>query len=231
MASAQLLSDSYRAQRIRCVIADKSVALSAGLTVLLESGHDIDVVGTATSRADLVALVSKQAIDVVVVGFEPLREALDACREVRTVPALVLTSSKAKSDVIEALRADVPGLLSKETPIDDVAKALSSLAVGGRAYPEGWERAVVEWVDRSRSHGRKGTIGPLTAREQEIVQLVVNGCSNKQLARTLGIAQQTVKNHLHNIMMKVEVESRTELVMWALDGRFVRQSTPKGERC
>lgn len=130
--------------------------------------------------------------------------------------------------MIEVLRADVRGLLSKDAPIGDIARALRTLAAGGRIYPEGWERALVDWVDSARYRAKKGPVGPLTARESQVVQLVVDGCSNKQVAQALGIAHQTVKNHIHNIMAKLEIYSRTELVMWALDGRFVRRNPGLG---
>ena len=230
MESAQDTPTSREHPPIRCIIADKSVALAAGLAVLLEGEDGMEVLGVATRLPELHALVETHEADVLVIGFEPLSRAIEAACLAPQIPALILAPRQARSDVIDALRADVRGLLAKDAAIADVARALRLLASGGRAYPEGWERSLVEWIDRARPAARKRTIPPLTAREQEVVQLVVNGKSNKQVARALGIAQQTVKNHLHNIMNKLAIESRTDLVVWALDGRFVRETSPTNQR-
>lgn len=221
---------SDRAHRLRCVIADGSVAFSAGLAMLLARDHGVDIVGQATSREHFVALVKATHIDVAIIGFEPFRRALEARFDIPDTPALLLRSGHATSDIIEALRADVPGLLSKDASIDDMARALPALVAGRRVYPDGWERALVAWVDQARYRDRKGTIEPLTTREQEIVQLVVDGCSNRQVALVLGIAQQTVKNHLHSVLRKVGGASRNDLVIWALEKGFVRQVDPDSRR-
>ena len=123
------------------------------------------------------------------------------------------------------LRANVSGLLPKDTSVEELVDALRLVGSGGSALPQGWEGALDDWLDGAKRLNRTD-IGPLTTREQQIVRLVVQGHSNKQVARMLGIAPQTVKNHLYSIMKKLKVESRTELVMLVLDGTFVQRPDP-----
>jgi len=180
----------------------------------------------AQSEEDLHARIGRTRFDVLVVGFEPLPSAISVARAVAPVPTLILASSLGPSQVIDALRAGVFGLLSKDTPPGQLREAVRLVAAGRRAFPEGWEFSLAEWVTNSGHRGRRCEIEPLTIRECDIVQLVVDGLSNKQIARALGISVQTVKNHLHNVMSKLDISSRTELVIWALDGRFSRRVTP-----
>ena len=210
---------------IRCVIVDRSIVLSAGLRLVLQGEESVDVVGTVQSRAELAALLGHQEVDVVVIGLEPLAEAIFVARQSDPIPALILSSSQSRSDLMAVLRANVSGLLPKDTSVEELVDALRLVGSGGRALPQAWEGELVNWLDGAKRLNRSD-IGPLTTREQQIVQLVVQGHSNKQVARMLGIAPQTVKNHLYSIMKKLQVESRTELVMLALDGTFVQRPDP-----
>lgn len=218
--SAQRHDRLARAGQISCVIGDRSATFSAGLSVVLQRHAGIEVVGQARSEDELSTILGRRPLDVLVLGFEPLSAAISVARATAPVPALILTSSLGPSHVIDALRAGVLGLLSKDAPPDQLREAVQLVASGRRAYPTGWELSVAEWVSNAGRRGRRCEIEPLTVRECDIVQLVVDGLSNKQIARQLGISLQTVKNHVHNVMSKLDMSSRTELVIWAMDGRF-----------
>jgi DNA-binding NarL/FixJ family response regulator len=210
-----------RSRSVRCLVADRSVAFSAGLAMVLGAGQDAQVVGQASSPADIFAALDGGDVGVLVLGFEPVADALQVVEEAHGVPVLLLSSAYEPADVVAAVRAGARGLMSKEASVEELTGALEVVARGGLAFPAGWEQLLISWAEGS-AHGRaRGLREPLTAREQEIVQLVVDGYTNKELAKALGIAQQTVKNHLHNIMGKLDVRSRGELLVWALDGRFV----------
>jgi DNA-binding NarL/FixJ family response regulator len=205
---------------LSCAIADRSATFAAGLSFVLQQQAGIDIVAEAYSEPTLYAAMDGRPIDVLVVGFEPLPSAISVARAMAPVPTLLLASSLGPSHVIDALRAGVLGLLSKDARPDLLREAVRLVASGRRAFPEGWELSVAEWVTNSGRLDRRYEIEPLTVREGDIVQLVVDGLSNKQIARALGISVQTVKNHAHNVMTKLNISSRTELVVWALDGRF-----------
>ena len=100
------------------------------------------------------------------------------------------------------------------------------MAAGRTAFPAGWERLLVSRLDGRRPPGhRVGDPVTLTQRERDIVQLIVDGHSNKALAAALEIAHQTAKNHVRHVMAKLRVTSRVQLVAWALERGYVPTQT------
>ncbi|HTC81551.1 MAG TPA: response regulator transcription factor, partial [Acidimicrobiia bacterium] len=142
------------------------------------------------------------------------------------VPVLVLTWSRREDDLLDALRAGATGFLHKEVEPDELLRAIEAVAAGRTAFPPGWERLLVSRLDGHRPPGhRLHDPVTLTQRERDIVQLIVDGHSNKALAAALGIAHQTAKNHVRHVMAKLRVTSRVQLVAWALERGYVPTQT------
>ena len=192
---------------IRCVVGDGSEVYLEGLEAVLARAA-VDVVGRALTPEEMVDEVRRVRPDAAVAAFDPPAEAIAVAGLVAPVPVLVLAWSTLEADLVAALRAGAQGYLGKGARAQELAAALGRVSRGRSVFPAGWERVVVGMVDR-----RAG--GHLTARELEIVRLVVEGCSNKEIARRLGIAPQTAKNHLRNMMAKIDVKSRLQLSHWA----------------
>ena len=212
--------------RFRCVLGDRSVFFAEGLAAILEQSGEATIVGRTHSPDEVPALVADLAPDVAIVSFEPPAVAVALVRQLPEVPVLVLSWSRREDDLLDALRAGATGFVHKEVEPDELVRAIGDVAAGRTAFPAGWERLLVSRLDGHRpvSHRRHDPVS-LTQRERDIVQLVVDGHSNKALAAALGIAHQTAKNHVRHVMAKVRVNSRVQLCAWAIERGYVPTRT------
>jgi two-component system nitrate/nitrite response regulator NarL len=172
-------------------------------------------------------LVNTLRPDVVIASFEPPALAVAVARLVHDRPVLVLTWSRREDDLIDALRAGAGGLVHKDAEPEEILEAIADVAAGRSAFPPGWERLLVSRLDGhvpGGAHRRRDSVS-LTQRERDIVQLIVDGHSNKGLAAALGIAHQTAKNHVRHVMTKARVSSRTQLCAWAIERGYAPTQT------
>jgi len=211
---------------IRCVVGDRSVVYTQGLTAVLAKSRTAVVVGTTPVPTDVPALVTRLRPDVVIASFEPPADTLPLLRAIHDAPLLVLTWSRREDDLVDAVRAGALGFVHKEAAAESLLGALGNVAAGRTAFPPGWERALVSRLDGHRPNGyRRGDPVTLTQRERDIVQLIVDGHSNKAVATSLGIAHQTAKNHVRHVMAKLAVNSRVQLCAWALERGYIPSQT------
>ncbi|MGH9034978.1 MAG: LuxR C-terminal-related transcriptional regulator [Acidimicrobiia bacterium] len=220
---------------IRCVLGDRSAFFTEGLTSVLRRGGEAAIVGSTAEPRDLPGLVARLNPDVAIVSFEPPAAALAATRALQPgtggspgidVPVLLLTWSRREDDLLDALRAGATGFVHKEVDPEDLTRAVVEVASGRTAFPLGWERLLVSRLDGHRPTGqRRGDPVTLTSRERDIVQLIVDGHSNKAQASRLGIAHQTAKNHVRHVMAKLRVTSRVQLCAWALERGYAPSAT------
>ncbi|MGH8991130.1 MAG: LuxR C-terminal-related transcriptional regulator [Acidimicrobiia bacterium] len=221
---------------IRCVLGDRSAFFTEGLTTVLRRGGQAAIVGSTAEPGELAGMVARLNPDIAIVSFEPPAAALAATRTLRPggagfvpgvdVPVLLLTWSRREDDLLDALRAGATGFVHKEVEPEDLTRSVVEVASGRTAFPLGWERLLVSRLDGHRPTGqRRGDPVTLTRRERDIVQLIVDGHSNKALAATLGIAHQTAKNHVRHVMAKLRVTSRVQLCAWALERGYAPSAT------
>lgn len=211
--------------RLRCLVADRSPVFAQGLTLVLES-NGFTTVGCVDSPAGIPAFLRGRKIDVVLSCFEPLADALSVAEVVTDVPVLILSSSESDEAIVEAIRSRALGLLRKDAAEEELAGAVRAVGSRQPAFPAGWESTLLRLVGVG-GYQPGGDETMLTSREQHIVELLVVGYSNKQVARRLGIAEQTVKNHVRHIMTKLGVSSRVQLCRWALEPT-VRSAQARG---
>jgi DNA-binding NarL/FixJ family response regulator len=212
--------------RIRCVLGDRSVFFTEGLRAILRQSPVATIIGTTQSPEEVPGLVNRMEPDVVLVSFEPPPASLAVARIIPDVPVLVLTWSRREDDLLDALRAGATGFVHKEVEPEELLQSIEAVAAGRTAFPPGWERLLVSRLDGHRPAGhRLHDPVTLTQRERDIVQLIVDGHSNKALAAALGIAHQTAKNHVRHVMAKLRVTSRVQLVAWALERGWVPTQT------
>lgn len=214
---------------LRCVVGDRSVFFTEGLRSVL-ADHDVEVVGTAAEPDELPGLVESLGPDLLIAAFEPSDESVRVVPRVHPCPVLVLTWSRRFDDLLDALRGGARGFLHKDVPPPELARGLRDAVAGRTVMPAGAERVLLDQIDarvlpRQRHDDRIG----LTSRELQILDLIVHGASNKEIARTLGIALQTVKNHTRSMMSKAQVASRSQLVAWATGRRLVAVTRPPHE--
>ena len=198
------------------VVVDDHRLVRAGLRTILDASGDLNVVGEAADGAAAVDVVRELGPDVVLMDLSmPGVDGVEAIRRLRadgaTAPVVVLTSFAEVDRVRAAVKAGAIGYLLKDSEPGDVLAAVRAAAAGHAPIDPRVARALLPSVDRP-------SVGPaLSDREREVLAHVARGLANKQIARTLGISERTVKVHLGNVFRQIGVGDRTSAALWARD--------------
>lgn len=200
---------------IRIVLCDDHPVVRAGFRALLENEPDLEVVGEAASGPDGVALVEELRPDVVLMDLRmPGGDGVDATRAIRagTSPTavVVVTTYETDGDIVRAVEAGALGYLLKDTPPDELVRAVRAAARGETILSP----AVAARLVRSVRQPRRA---PLSPREKAVLRLVAEGRTNGEIGQDLFITEATVKTHLLRIFTKLEVSDRTAAVTTAID--------------
>jgi DNA-binding NarL/FixJ family response regulator len=208
---------------VRVVIVDDQELFRRGLTMLLAAEDDIDVVGEAADGEEATRLAATIAPDVILMDVRmPRQSGIEACiaikRVVPTVKIVMLTMSDDEADLYDAIRNGASGYLLKDASIDQVAEAVRVVADGQSLISPSMAVKLLEEFKAMSSGGTKvDDLSPkLTGRELEVLNLVAHGFNNREIARDLFISENTVKNHVRNILEKLQLHSRMEAVMYAV---------------
>lgn len=216
------------AKPIRILIADDHGLFRDALRKLLETEPDFQVVGAAADGAEAVRLARQLAPDLLLLDLAmPRLTGIEALRELGTAPSpvriVLLVGAIEKQQIVEALQLGARGVMLKDTATQLLLKCIRSVMAG--EYWVGREQ-VSDLVELLRagvpSAGPPKTFG-LTKRELEIVAAIVTGHPNKEIARQLGVSEETVKHHLTSIFGKLEVSNRLELALFAVNRRLLRE--------
>jgi len=208
---------------IRVLVVDDHALFRRGLEMVLAQEPDIDVVGEAGDGAEAVELAADLLPDVILMDIRmPRRSGIEACSAIKeVVPSaaiVMLTISDEEADLFEALKAGATGYLLKEISIDEVATAIRAVA-GGQSLisPSMATKLISEFASMTKQSARESVPAPrLTERELEVLRLVARGMNNRDIARMLYISENTVKNHIRNILEKLQLHSRMEAVVYAV---------------
>jgi DNA-binding NarL/FixJ family response regulator len=208
------------AKKVRVLIADDHPMVRQGLRVFLELEPDLEVVGEASDGAEAAALTARLLPDVVLLdlvmpGVDGLTALELLAEQGLAERALVVTSFGEYRSALPALRAGARGYISKE--VDPAALAIAVRAVAAGHVLLGPQVTAALVAQAGNSAGRVGQPGPqLTAREREVLELIAAGRSNREIARSLGLAEKTIKTHVSNVLMKLGVADRTQAALWAV---------------
>jgi DNA-binding NarL/FixJ family response regulator len=199
---------------IRILLADDHKLVRAGLAGLLDSAEDMSVVGEAEDGRRAVELSEELCPDVVLMDLSmPVMDGVEATREIlRSQPqsiVVVLTSFSDRTRVSDALRAGAVGYLLKDTDPRDLLAAVRSAAEGHAPLDPRVARALLPSADPTTPEGG------LSVRERQVLRLVARGLANKQIGRSLGISERTVKAHLGRVFRQIGVADRTSAALWA----------------
>jgi DNA-binding NarL/FixJ family response regulator len=214
---------------IRVLIADDHEVFRHGLEQALAGEPDIDIVGIATDGLGAAEQAVALTPDVVLMDVRmPVLTGVEATTRIRSerpdVKVMILSGSDDEQDLFAAVRAGASGYLLKEVSIEDLADAVRAVHRGeGLVAPSMVAKLLQEFTAVSRRVAEKehGGVPKLTEREREVLRLVARGMSNKEIAAELVIAENTVKNHVRNILEKLHLRSRTEAAMYAVREKLV----------
>ncbi|HET6310123.1 MAG TPA: response regulator transcription factor [Candidatus Nitrosotalea sp.] len=209
--------------KVRILIADDHSVVRQGLRMFLALDPEFEVVGEAATGEEAIRLAGQLRPDVVLMDLlMPGMGGVAATKMIRTelpdVEVIALTSVLADEAVTGAIRAGAIGYLLKNTEADELRRAIKSAAAGQvHLSPEAAARLV-------REVQIPGSPEALTERETAVLRLVARGQANKQVARELGIQEQTVKTHVSNILGKLQLQSRTQAALYAVERGLVSAS-------
>ncbi|MFF0278654.1 response regulator [Streptomyces sp. NPDC004330] len=204
--------------RIRVLLVDDHQVVRRGLRTFLEVQDDIEVVGEASDGAEGVARAEELRPDVVLMDVKmPGTDGIEALKRLRALdnPArvLVVTSFTEQRTVVPALRAGASGYVYKDIDPEALAGAIRSVHAGHVLLQPEVAGALLAQDD---SHGGTGRGSTLTEREREVLCLIADGRSNREIARALVLSEKTVKTHVSNILMKLDLADRTQAALWAV---------------
>jgi DNA-binding NarL/FixJ family response regulator len=203
---------------VRVLIADDHGIVRTGIKLLLERQPDMEVVGEAADGVEAVerALACAPDLCILDVGM-PRMTGLQAAREIRShspnVRVLMLSMHDDERYVFEALKAGASGYVLKREADQDLVGAIRAVGRGDAFLTNATERSLVRrWMDE----GSAGPAVPLTPREEEVVKLIAEAHTNAQIASILHLAEKTVESHRANVLRKLGMRDRVELVRYAI---------------
>jgi two-component system NarL family response regulator len=202
--------------------------------MVLAVEDDIELVGEASDGAEAVEKAGEALPDVVLMDIRmPKSSGIEACRAMKEVAPsakiVMLTISDEEADLFEAIRAGASGYLLKDIPLDEVAEVVRAVH-GGQSLinPSMAAKLLTEFATlakRDKSERVEQLPAPkLTDREIEVLKLVARGMNNRDIAKELFISENTVKNHIRNILEKLQIHSRMEAVMIAVREKLIEFS-------
>ncbi len=216
--------DGPASDDIRVMICDDHALFRRGLIMVLEAEDDIEVVAEAEDGEDALEKAVEFVPDVVLMDVRmPGVDGIEATRriaeKVPTAKILMLTVSDEEEDLYEAIKAGATGYLLKEVSIEEVAPAARAVVAGQSLISPSMASKLLGEFSNLAKRAEERTSVPtprLTERELEVLRLVAQGKSNREIAGDLYISENTVKNHVRNILEKLHLHTRMEAVMYAV---------------
>jgi DNA-binding NarL/FixJ family response regulator len=221
---------------VRVLIADDQALVRAGFRKILETRPHLETVAEAGDGAEAVAAASRLRPDIVLMDIRmPGMDGLEATRRIvaergRATRVLILTTFGRNEYVYEALHAGASGFLLKDAPPEELLAAIDVVARGDALLAPAITRGVIEQFVRRPppAAGPPARLKELTAREAEVLQLVVRGASNSQIATTLFVSEATVRTHVTHILAKLDLPDRIHTVIYAYETGIVQPGETGG---
>jgi DNA-binding NarL/FixJ family response regulator len=217
---------------IRVLLIDDQELVRTGFRMVLDDEPGIDVVGEGANGRDAIALAAQLQPNVIVMDIRmPIMDGVEATRRLAggeggsRYRILVLTTFDADEHVVEALRAGASGFLLKDVTPADFVNAIRVVAAGDALIAPSVTRRLLARFARlpvPADETYAESIRQLTEREREVLGLVAQGLSNREIAERLTLAEPTVKTHVSHLLIKLDLRDRTQLVMLAYETGLVR---------
>ena len=206
----------------KVLIADDHGVVRKGLRLLLEQYPELVVVGEAANGREAVTMAASLSPQVVVLDVAmPILNGIEAAEQILKVNSqvgiILLTMHADESYVLRALHAGVKGYLLKESAEEDLLSAIKSVANGKPFFSKAINEVLLEdYMRVLKQQGLSDTFDLLTAREKEVLQLLAEGRTNKEVATLLDVSPYTIESHRTNLMQKLNVHNTAEIVLYAV---------------
>ena len=207
---------------IRVLIADDHAVVRAGIQMLLESDPAFEIAGQCANGQDAVRLAQELRPDIVLMDIVMSgMDGIEATREIRkqpdAPPVLALTIHEGKEYFFHMLQAGASGYVPKRVAPEDLLQAIRVVAAGNVYLdPAIAKELVSDYLKQVQEGSERGTYDGLTERERQVLTLIAEDASNQAIANELDISVKTVDHHRENIMRKLNLHTRTELVKYAI---------------
>jgi two-component system, NarL family, response regulator NreC len=214
--------------KLKVLIADDHGVVRKGLRLLLEQYSEIEVVGEAANGREAVRLADELVPNVVLMDVAmPLLNGIEAAEQIRKtndqIGVIMLTMHADEGYLLRALNAGVRGYLLKESAEEDLLRAVTAVSEGKPFFSPAITHTLLEDYMRVLKHeGLSDSFELLTAREKEVLQLLAEGKSNKEVASILQVSLYTVESHRTNLMQKLNLHNTAEIVLYAVRKNLVR---------
>ncbi|MFC1976264.1 response regulator [Chloroflexota bacterium] len=208
--------------KAKMLLVEDHVVVRQGIKALLADESDIEIVGEADNGREALRLVSELHPDVVLMDISmPGLNGIEATRQIRQrfdkVKVIILSMHANEEYVFQVLRAGASGYVLKQSDSSEVLTAIRAALSGGSFLSPPISRTVIEdYVHRVEARGQGNDLDLLTSREREVLQLLAEGLPNREIAKQLNISIKTVETHRSNMMNKLGVSGKTDLVKYAL---------------
>ncbi|HJE57966.1 MAG TPA: response regulator transcription factor [Nocardiopsis listeri] len=215
---------------LRIMVVDDHALFRRGLVSVLDDEDDIDVVGEAGDGDVAVQKAGELQPDVIIMDvMMPHTTGIEAGPRIRAIAPdakfVMLTMSESESDLFEALKAGATGYLLKEMAVTDLPRVVRTIATGRSCLDSSMATKLIaefaELAKQETSPRPKETLPQLTPRETEVLKLLARSMNNREIGGRLFITENTVKNHVRNILEKLQVHSRTEAAIYAVRAEYV----------
>lgn len=215
-------------QIIRILVADDHPVVRDGLVAMLSTQVDFEVVGASSNGAETVDLAANLHPDVILLDLEmPEIDGVEALRKIRAdrtdAKVIVFTAFDTDERILNAVRAGARGYILKGAPREEIFRAIRVVNEGGSLLePVVATKLMQQVADADRPDRVPGLLEPLTRREEEVLELLAQGKTNKEIASELVITERTVKFHVSSILRKMDRGNRTEAVRLAVELGLVK---------
>lgn len=225
LSSPVPISAAARAvEPIRVLLVDDEDIVRYGIKAICQADRSLQIVGEANNGQAAIAQVESHQPDVILMDINmPVMDGITAmqsiCQQYPNTKVLILTAYEDDDHLVQAMQQGASGYLLKNTPPEDLVRIIWSAHKGYMQVGPQLAQKLCAQLKPSRlstpTSKAKNTKG-ITPREQEVLGLIVEGASNREIAQTLHIAEKTVKNHVSNLLSRVGVRDRTQLALWSV---------------